>query len=374
MAGGNSNKFLDLIKHPLFVAGVSGAATWAATFFCSPYYQIDHYIQVDDLNSYIETSLVKTGYVDSSVLELETYGEKIDAIKQSFDDYSDTVETSLLALGVDEDTLSGLSDEQRMITLTDSAEDMYASLIEAQGDADDLNGTIEGLEAEIADLEAEITEWEEQVSSLTNQIEGQTVVEISDAVLVVDGETMNDGNQISNAVVGVDGNYYYSASLLSSYLLSKSLTFDENAQNIVYGKASPEKVKFSWDMVSNSDGVSYNSLESDTFYMSTIGYDEGIVFNNSDAYFYVYTGGEYSTLTFTCGHVDGSSLVDGSITFYRVSEDGLSYEKIEEITLTGEMNPKDYEVNLNYVNSIKVVISGIDYRTKYGMANIYFLS
>lgn len=341
-------------------AAVGAFATGIVGFFLSPFYQVDHYIPVDDLNTYIETSLVKTGYVDSSILELETYGEKLDAIKQSFSAYSDAVAVALAALGVDEDTLSGLSDEQRLIVLADTAEDVYASSVQAQHD--------------IAVLTAEVSELETQVSSLESQINGQTVAKISDATLVVDGETMNDGNLISNAIIGVDGNYYYSSSLLSSYLLTKSLSFDEDAQSIVYGKSSPEKVKFSWDMVSNSSSVSYKSLESDTFYMSTIGYDEGIVFNDGGAYFYIYTGGEYSSMTFTYGHVDDTRLVDGTITFYRVSDDGLSYEKIEEITLTGEMLPKDYEVNLNYTDSIKVVISGINSWTKYGMANIYFLS
>lgn len=350
-----SNRNADsggLMRHPLFVGIVSAVLGAAVGGFVSPYIMVDRYVDEADIDKYIELSLVKTGYVESGILDLETYSGKMDMIRETFDDYSDTVVVALTNLGVSESSVSGMTEGQRLIKLQDKTDEVYRLYLQTS---------------------AELENAASENDNLKEELEARVDASVMETTLVIDGETMNEGNAIPNAVALIDGNYYYSGGLLSTYLLSKQLVFDKTASNLVYGNAKPEKVALSWDgMVTNSSNASYYAIGGESFNMASKAYDIGVVFTNAGSY-YIHLNGEYSSMSFVCGHIDNSEQVDATLSIYQISDDNLSYDReLASFSLTGEMIPNEYTVDLNYTGSIKVVITGSNYRTQYGMSDIYF--
>ncbi len=352
------NKENGILSHPLFytIVGAIIGAFFTAVF--SHLSVIDHYVSNEDLNKYIESALVKTGYVDSSILDAETYADKIEMIRVSIEDYSGTIEESIYALGYTSSEIVGLSESDRKYLLLDEAGSLYNNWIQLTDDYESLCQEIEVVSQEKSDME--------------EKIEGQSDLDLYASSLVMDGESMNEGNLITNAVAVIDGNTFISTGLLSTYFLDEKLTFDSSESLLIYGSEKPEKLQLNWsNMVTDSSSVTYYALGEETISMGAHTYSSGVVFGD-DGCFYLHLDEQYSKITFVCGHIDDTDQADATLTFYQIAEDGLSYDKeLASISLTGEMVPKEYSVTLNYTGSVKVVMSGGGYWTKYGMVDIY---
>lgn len=324
---------------------------------------------MDTVSTFVDNYLVDTGYVDASVLEVESLDQKFQIIYESFAEYDEAVQDALVIMGKDQEEVSKMERAALLSELPYLADATVK-------DSSDKDKTIEKLNED----NDKLTEDNEKKQSKIEDYEKRKEAELIGSKLIVDGELMNNGELVSNAMVKVDGHYYYEETFIESYLRKEEINYDVQQQTIIVGDALPEKVKFAWDkMAFNPHGIdNYQLSDNSTFSMAKKNYSEGIVLSEND-YFYVQLDGNYSKMSFTYGHVDDTNLGDLELTFFAVDDDNEAYHNVlKTITLPGEMTTKEIEVPIGYANTIKVVVSdGDDWdsdRASFGLTNIYLYS
>lgn len=366
----DKKKIKYLSEHPIIAEVVSGTILLIIGLFigASNNPVIEHYFAADTASTFIDAYLVETGYVDESILEIESLDQQFQIIHDSFSQYEKTIETALIKMGQDPEEISQMEQAVLLPKLTDLAVEMTDSCSDKDTQIEQHNNRINELEAEIKSLEEQIVDYEQRKEA-----------ELLDTRLIIDGELMNNGDLVKTAVAMVDGHNYYSESLLNTYVAEEQIKYDSQEKSIIVGNAKPEKVKFSWDMVTNSDGVDvYQMGAGKTFVMDTNSYSEGMVLSGTD-YFYAHLGGEYSKMSFSHGHIDNTLIADLKLTIYALDEKNEAYTVLETITLRGEMACDDVEIPLAYATKIKIVVSGgrnydESHYAKFGLTDIYFYS
>ena len=194
-----------------------------------------------------------------------------------------------------------------------------------------------------------------------NRFSEQKTVELKEANLIIDGELMNSGDSIKNSVAIVDGNFYYSQSLLNTHILDvdKTLKYVDTENVLVVGKLKPEKTKLLWnDMVSDPKIADrYTLCGGRTFSMGKRTYGEGVILSDED-YMYIHLNKSYYALSFTYGHIDETSQGNLELTILAIDDNGETYTTtLKTITLSGEMEPKSIEIPLCYASAIKIIVS-----------------
>lgn len=367
----DKKKIKYLSEHPIIAEVVAGTILLIVGLFigASNNPVIEHYFAADTASTFIDAYLVETGYVDESILEIESLDQQFRMIHDSFAEQDNAIQKALVNMGEDQEEISEMERAVLLSKLPNSAKILY----EKCSDKDELikqkNESIEQLNKDNTDLQKQVDDYKQRKEA-----------ELVDTGLIIDGELMNNGELVSNAMVKVDGHYYYEETFIESYLRKEEINYDVQQQTIIVGDALPEKVKFAWDkMAFNPHGIdNYQLSDNSTFSMAKKTYSEGIVLSEND-YFYVQLDGNYSKMSFTYGHVDDTNLGDLELTFFAVDDDNEAYHNVlKTITLPGEMTTKEIEVPIGYANTIKVVVSdGDDWdsdRASFGLTNIYLYS
>ena len=350
-----------LAAHPLLTSIVSaliGAAATITVALITNNTMAHEYVSFNSINTLLQKYFVESGYVNEAILEFDTVDKQFEMLEEILENYSASIETSLVNMGLSHEKVSGMSH-------TDMLSRLPAFALELYNDNQIYASKNEGLNSENDALRDRIEQYSEQKT-----------VELVESNLIIDGELMNSGDSIKNAVAFVDGNAYYSQALLNTYILSENLKYNTAESAVVYGNQKPEKVKLSWDsMVSDAHNVEpYILGNSGTFSMGKNAYGEGVVLSDED-YFYIHLRSEYSLLSFTYGHVDNSSQGNLELTILAMDDNGETYTTIlKAISLVGEMEPKSVEVPLSYASAVKIVVSDGDYNARYGLANIFLYS
>lgn len=327
------------------------------------------YISIDSVSYFVESYLVDTGFVDASVLEEESLDKKFQLISESFAQYEDSVESAMVSLGENRENVGKMERTVLLSQLLSLAEGMADKCADKDAQIEQRNSRITELETANANLEKQVGNYKQRKEA-----------ELISSKLIVDGELLNNGELVGNAMAKVDGHYYFEETVIESYLRKEEINYDAQNQTIVVGDSVPEKVKFVWDkMAFNPHEIdNYTLSDNSTFSMATKTYSEGIVLSEND-YFYVQLDGKYSKMSFTYGHVDNTNLGDLELKFFAVDENNEAYHNIlKTITLPGEMTTNEIEVPLGYAKTIKVVVSdGDDWdsdRASFGLTNIYLYS
>ena len=366
-------KLINLTKNELFVAIagaiVSGIITYIVTVLtASGNPMIERYFAIDTASTLIDSYLVDMDYVDSAILEEESLDQQFKIIHDSFAEYDNAVQEALVNMGQDQSAVSEMNRYTMLAQLPNAAEELYDKCDNKDKQIEQLNSRITALEKENMDLQNQVDDYKQRKEA-----------ELIASKLIVDGELMNNGEPINKAIAKVDGNYYYSQAFLNAHVLSDQIYQDSQDDTIVVGNAKPEKVKFSWDIVTNSDGVGvYTPGGGGSFVLDTKSYSEGLVLTGTD-YFYAYLGGKYSKLTFTYGHVDNTCMYDLELTIFALDANNEEYTLLKTIPLKATLACKDIEISLGYATKIKVVMSGwvnydSQFATQYGLTDIYFYS
>lgn len=361
-------KLINLTKNELFVAIagaiVSGMITYFVTVLtASGNPMIERYFAIDTASTLIDNYLVDMDYVDPTILEVESLDQQFKTIHDSFAEYDNAVQEALVNMGQDQSTVSEMNRNTMLAQLPNLADGLYDKCDDKDRQIEQLNSRITALEQEKADLQKQVDDYKRRKEA-----------ELIGSKLIIDGELMNNGDSVNNAVARVEGNNFYSDSFLNTYILEEQIRYDLQENSVVVGNAKPEKVKFSWDdMVSGREGIDvYQMGGGSSFAMAKNSYTEGLVLSESDCC-YVQLRGKYSKLKFTYGHVDDTERSDLELKIFAMDDNGETYTKLlKTISLKGEMNPKDVEVSLGYASAIKIVVSGGSWYPRFGLTDIYF--
>lgn len=100
-----------------------------------------------------------------------------------------------------------------------------------------------------------------------------------------------------------------------------------------------------------------------TFYMAGQAWTNGFTIGER-GYAYCNLGRKYTLLSFTVGHIDGSSMRDRSLSIYL---DGVLYR---EIQIKADAMPQEIEIDVNNVSQIQFVITYAYDNANYGFANV----
>ncbi len=372
---GRRNKIKAFLAHPLFTA-IAGAAVGAIlTYFLSNTIVEKNYIPFDNIDNLMNTFFVSAGLISSNELLETEVGEQMKIIsekmssdksliksqEEQLDEFRKTLRSQLVILGEKTTVVEKKSDDWLCTTL--------ASRISS------FSQTISQKDTEISQSKKQIAELQSRISELEQRKEA----EIIDARLVVDGEVISELS--SNAVARVDGHFYYSESVLNTFLESR-ISYSVNNNTLTYGEEQPEKEKFYWGLVSDYEHVSYySSGGGSTFSMSTDKYDHGIVCaqnSNEETVAYIQLKKQYSEISFTVGHIDGTPMTGRTLYIYTTDENGnYTSEANYRLDLYGEMPVTVEHVPINYAQSIKIIISrsssgyNSQYKSQYGLADIY---
>ena len=109
-----------------------------------------------------------------------------------------------------------------------------------------------------------------------------------------------------------------------------------------------------------------NSSEISTYFeMAGNIYSNGLLMQgNEGAYAIFNLRGEYTTLEFELGHIDDTSM--NSVTFYIYIDEIL----VEEIEISASSLPKQYSIDLNGANQLKITSGYSSWYPEYGFANM----
>lgn len=320
---------------------------------------VNRYIVVDNVNVLIKTTLVDSGLVSEEILneDLKTQFEDIaNAISENkivLVNFRNDLQTTLVNNGTEESQLAGMQ-----------AEDMI-SLLDDERDA--LKKENDNLKEEIDKLEEENENYSLENEKLSNQI----TAEIKSASLIIDGEEIDA--DIPNSVVIADNKVFYSETLLNSFFDEK-ISFNSLDSIVSVGEQKAEKVMFQNSLITNTDGFNIYSVgDGKAFLMGTDTYDNGFITSRipsgGTAYFYANLKGEYASMSFVVGHIDGTGL--NNRTLYIYTKNGNDeYRILETINLTSDMFPEEISININYADGIQFVFDG-NYSAQYGIADIY---
>lgn len=293
------------------------------------------YVSIDSLDVLVNTYFVSSGLVSEDVLGLapneqfEIIAKDLSNCQASVETHRNDLESILVSNGIE---IEGKSLEELYNILNDKIQ-KYVLLSE------------------------ENTWFKER-----------TMAEMVSVRLVIDGEEI-DVN-IPNSVAKIDGHFFYSESLLNSFLNDK-ISMDTSASTVYYGNERAEKTVFSTDMITDISGFETCAVGSgDSFIMGTDTYDNGFIETTTNSSrFYANLKGEYSKISFIVGHIDGTAMEKETLCIYTKNGND-QYRLLETFALTPDMFPETKTVNINYADGVQVVIEG-SYWGKYALADFY---
>lgn len=339
-------KALEFIQTHGLLSGLIGSLlTVIVSLTTIPVVLATNYVSIDSFDVLIDKYFVKTGLVSEDIFALEP-DKQFELVSNSYSDIKselnkcgDELADILTISGKDTSTLKNMSNEDMLLVIKDQIRNSANQL-----------GTIETLQNRIKELEA------------------QTTAEIIATSLVVDGEQID--TNIPNSVANIDGHFFYSETLLNSFL-EDVVSVDLDKLTVFYGDQRAEKVVFQPDMVTDMGGFATYAVGSgSSFRMGTDTYDNGFVqYNGRRSYFYANLKGKYSKMSFVIGHIDGSSLDNATIYIY-TKNGNEQYRLLKSFDLTSDMFPEEKPIEVNHADGIQIVIEG-GYYANYAIADIY---
>lgn len=96
----------------------------------------------------------------------------------------------------------------------------------------------------------------------------------------------------------------------------------------------------------------YTTKNGSSFTMSGTKYTNGFVLTYSDGYALVNLNGNYSSMTFSMGHVDGSYDADTTVNFY------VDGELVSDVLVEGKGIAKKYTIPLRNGLQLKITREG----------------
>lgn len=319
----------------LIGAILSCIVTVCVSIWCGSSYVAREYIPIDNIDSLIEQYFVSNGLISDDILELDTnlQFEKISSILSDFQSEQNTYLNNLKEI------------------LVSNGIDVEAESLE-----------------EIYNIIGSISNEYVALSEEREKNKNQTMAEIMSTRLVVDGEEIDV--DIPSSVAAIDGHYFYSESLLNSFL-SEAISLDSSSATVYYGNERAEKSVFNSNMITDiSNFDEYTVGDGNSFTMGANTYDNGFIENNTDeSRFYANLKGEYSKISFVVGHLDGTKMEEATLYIY-TKNGNEQYRLLKSFVLTPDMFPEEKTVDINYADGIQVVIEG-SFWAKYALADIY---
>lgn len=98
--------------------------------------------------------------------------------------------------------------------------------------------------------------------------------------------------------------------------------------------------------------------------MGSVTYTNGFTLNSYSAYAIFNLDGNYENMSFTLGHVDGSTMRDVNINIY------LDEQLVEKIEVNCEALPKEHTISLNGADQMKIELKGDALWLVYGFGNV----
>ncbi len=293
------------------------------------------YVSIDSFDVLVDKYFVNSGLVSEDILELEPDAQ-FEMIATNLSDCQGTVETN-------RNNLENILTSNGIAAEGKSLEEMYS--------------IINNMSRDLASL-----------SEANAQFKDQTMAEMMSVGLIVDGEQI-DVN-IPDSVAKIDGHFFYSESLLNSFLDEK-ISIDTSKLMVYYGDERAEKTVFKADLVTDISGFDTYAVGSgNSFTMGTDTYDNGFVETHTDSSrFYANLKGEYSKISFVVGHIDGTDMENETLYVYTKNGND-QYRLIKTYELTPDMFPEEKSIDINYADGVQIVIEG-SYWGKYALADIY---
>lgn len=225
---------------------------------------------------------------------------------------------------------------------------------------------IQAIREESEKLKNENEDFKEKMSDIPN-------IELKSTDIIING--LKTQENVNKAVAVIDGNNYYSESIINQVLDNKfiydvgenTLFYNTSGENIV----SETKIELldtnvlydgtCYEKILPSDGKDF-SIGSKSYNKGFIIYDDHTLFGDGDGYALFDLQGEYSKIAFDVGRTNEYEKQDVTLKVY------LDNKYVEEYSLNAESPAVYIEINLNYANHMKLQITGGS-RVKYGFAN-----
>ena len=194
-----------------------------------------------------------------------------------------------------------------------------------------------------------------------------------DIKLVVDGVPITPKDAAGNVVepFAFEGTTYLPVRAVGE-ALGKDVKWEGETKTVYVGEI-PGKINYLVDVCPpyETDSYSeYHSSQAQFFEMGGKDYSNGFTLNgypyrnDKGGFALINLNGEYSTLEFEVGHVDGSDMYDGTLQFY------LDGEFLQEIEVKAEGSVQKASVPLKHALQLKVVFTDPHYYSTYcGIAN-----
>ena len=189
----------------------------------------------------------------------------------------------------------------------------------------------------------------------------KTIQVLTGSEIYVDGVKMEptdaNGNPVDTFVY--NGTTYVPLRAVSEYL-GKNVSWDGASQRVYIGEA-PGVKQYLLSVCPPYQTAGYST---DMIYtMTGKKYTNGMSLDDNNGGMAIFNlNGQYETLEFDIGHIDGKNMEDGQ---YYIYLDGDLYDIIE---LTPEMLPKHYSIPLD--NALQMKIVGGNWSWCYAMVNI----
>lgn len=207
------------------------------------------------------------------------------------------------------------------------------------------------------------------VSFAANTIKKTITVEYSGIKLVVDGVevTPKDANGATVEPFVYNGTTYLPVRAVGN-AIGKEVGWDGTTQTVYLGDIPGQSSNKYLDPYQTNYASVYQSDAAKSFSMMGEKYTQGVRFwgTYTGNYAYYNLNGHYSRISFDVGHIDNVDTRDGTLYVYA---DG---EIVQQIGLTGDMQTKHVEVDVNYALQVKLVKSeGTDRGAgEYAVANV----
>lgn len=188
-----------------------------------------------------------------------------------------------------------------------------------------------------------------------------------DIKLVVDGVPITPRNASGNVVepFTVNGTTYLPVRAIGE-ALGKDVKWDGETKTVYVGEI-PGKINYLVDVCppyETDKYEEYHSTDGNFFQMGGKKYSDGFTLNDGGGFALINLNGEYSTLEFETGHVDGTPMYDDTLEFY------LDGEFLQEIEVKAEGSVQKVSIPLKHALQLKVVFTGpYRHNTYCGIAN-----
>lgn len=341
------DSIFDNFFMPLAVAGVSVVFGSLLTLFgikkSDPAYIFHDIITYDNVSSMIETYFVDSGFVDASILALESPQEQMEMIRDIIQEQQSksTVTTSrlndlLLMIGYDSESMK-----------TMNMEDIFNILSSYLTDA-------------------------KEDENMLSELNAKTLADLSAPSLVVQGESIN--TTLRDYMAVINGKNYFQETLLNSYILDEQLSVKEGV--IYYEESVPEKIRVVTDAILHDNDWFEVQKESSEYIIGSKECTYGLVnkqWGSGNSAIYIECGGQYSKIEFGLGHVNNTGGGDKTLNIYYMNANG-EYE----LTWTEELHQdmwyeEGISVDIYNTNTVKIEYLGSYGGVRYGMTDIYLV-